>query len=223
MKGIIFDLDGTLIDSAPDIHAAVNALMRAMGYQPLSFPVVRSFIGNGIPKLIERVMVERDLAVTVARHHSLTARFQALYAEKPAVKTQFYPGVPKMLTQLRQEGYLLGICTNKAHDLTMKVLDSMGITDQFAAIIGGDSLPVKKPDPAPFFACKQELGANRLVYVGDSEVDAATARAARVPFALFTEGYRKTPVAAIHHDVAFSEFSRLPALLPALLATKTAA
>ncbi len=223
MKAVIFDLDGTLVDSAPDIHAAVNALMRAMGYQPLAFPVVRSFIGNGVPKLVERVMRERDLAFTPQRHAALTEQFHALYAQQPARKTRCYPGVSEMLNRLKAEGYALGICTNKDMDLTRKVLDGMGIAGLFSATIGGDSLPVKKPDPAPFFACKQQLKAKSVVYVGDSEIDAATAKAAKTPFALFTEGYRKTPVAAIPHDVAFSDFARFAGMLPALFASRSAA
>jgi len=223
MKAVIFDLDGTLIDSAPDIHAAANALMRAMGYQPLAFDTVRAFIGNGIPKLVERIMRERDIDFTPERHAALTAQFQTLYAQKPAVKTVFYPGVPEMLATLRRSGFALGICTNKNLDLTLQVLDCMGISDLFGAVIGGDILPVRKPDPAPFFACKQGLGASDVVYVGDSEVDAATAKAANVPFALFTEGYRKTAVALIPHEVAFSDFAALAPALPALMGAKTAA
>ena len=216
-RAVIFDLDGTLVDSAPDIHASANALLRAMGYQPIAYDLLCSFIGNGIPKLVERVMRASHIEVTEARHAELTARFSALYAEKPAEKTTLYPGVLALLDSLRDRGFGLGICTNKAHGLTLKVLDGMGLGDRFGSVIGGDSLPVKKPDPAPFFACRDALGADEVVYVGDSETDAATAQAAGVPFALFTEGYRKTSVALIPHQVAFSDYGKLAPLLDALL------
>ena len=215
-RAVIFDLDGTLVDSAPDIHAAANALLRAMGYQPISYELLCSFIGNGIPKLVERVMRASHIEFTEARHADLTAQFAALYAEKPAAKTTLYPGVKELLDTLCGRGFRLGICTNKSHALSLQVLDGMGIAEFFGSVIGGDSLSVKKPDPAPFHACLKELGAEEVVYVGDSETDAATAEAAKAPFALFTEGYRKTPVALIPHSVTFSDWSALAPLLDAL-------
>jgi phosphoglycolate phosphatase len=213
MRAVIFDLDGTLVDSAPDIHAAANALLRSMGYQPLSLPTVRSFIGNGIPKLVERVMRASDIPMEAARHAGLVARFEDLYGAHPASLTVPYPGVRDSLRRLAEGGAVLGVCTNKNEGLSRQVLDGVGLGDLFDVVVGGDTLPVRKPDPAPFFACAERLGAGACVYVGDSEVDAATAEAAHVRFGLFTEGYRKTAVALIRHDFAFSDFSRLPALV----------
>lgn len=223
MKGVIFDLDGTLVDSAPDIHAAANALLRAMGYQPLAYETVRGFIGNGIPKLVERVMRTSDIEHSRARHADLTRQFEHLYAEKPAVKTVLYPGVISTLDALKKAGCLMGVCTNKNHGLTVQVLEGMKIADYFGSVIGGDSLAVRKPDAAPFFACAKELGANEVLYVGDSEVDAATAKAANVPFLLFTEGYRKSPVEDIVCDHSFARFEALPELVDGLFERTAAA
>lgn len=110
----------------------------------------------------------------------------------------------------------MGVCTNKVHKITLQVLEGLGISDFFGSVIGGDSLPTHKPDPAMLFACIKELGATNVLYVGDSEIDAATAVAAKVPFLLFSEGYRKSPVESIPHDDVFPDFNDLPALLNGL-------
>ena len=216
MNGVIFDLDGTLVDSAPDIHAAVNALLRAMGYQPLPIEVVRSFIGNGIPKFVERVMRASDIDFVLERHANLTSQFVNLYADYPADRSRLYPGVADCLKDFREQGYALGVCTNKNYNLTVKVLDGMGIANYFSSVIGGDSQPTRKPDPAPLQACAKLLAATKVVYVGDSEVDAETAKAAQVPFLLYTRGYRKSPLEDLEYDGAFDHFGALYALVSGL-------
>jgi len=218
VRAVVFDLDGTLVDSVPDIHAAANALLSWAGAEPLPLEQVQSFVGNGIPKLVERVMQARGIACCEARHLEFSERFKAFYAEKPAELTRLYSGVSDALNSLKDAGFKLGVCTNKAYDLTLRVLDGIGLEGCFDAVIGGDTLPEHKPSPAPLFACIALLGADEAIFVGDSEVDAATAEAAKTPFALFTEGYRKSPVAMLRHDVAFSSYAALPPVVPALFA-----
>ena len=216
MRAIIFDLDGTLCDSAPDLRATSNALLRSMGYQPLSLDVIRGFIGNGVPKLVERVMKHSDIEFTTERHADLTATFEKLYAEKPVAHTVLYPGVLDALDLLKSRGYVMGVCTNKVHGITLQVLEGLKIDKYFGSVVGGDSLPTHKPDPAMMHHCIKELGANEVWYVGDSEVDAATAVAANIKFSLFTNGYRKSPVSEIPHDSRFSTFADLAGFLSAV-------
>lgn len=216
MTAIIFDLDGTLVNSAPDIQAAANRMLKAERCEPLDLATITSFIGNGLPKLVERVMAARDL--DPSRHGYLTARVSGFYATASSELTIPYPGMRQALDQLRSEGFSLGLCTNKPEEPARAILADFDLAHLFDAVIGGDTLEVKKPDAAPLLATADLLGATRVIYVGDSEVDAATAKAADVPFALFTEGYRKTPLSEIHHDVAFADFADLPALIADLVA-----
>lgn len=206
-QGIVFDLDGTLIDSAPDIHAAANRMLADFGHTPLSVAQVTSFIGNGIPNLVRLVMEARD--IPAYQEEVMQARMLEHYTAHPADLSRPYPGVTECLQTLRNQGYRLGVCTNKLHAPTMQILDALDLSRLFEVVVGGDTLPVKKPDPAPLHAAFKALGAGAVLYVGDSEVDAATAEKARVPFALFTEGYRKTPVEELPHAASFDHFGRL--------------
>lgn len=204
---IVFDLDGTLIDSAPDIRAAANIMLAAEGAEPLDMPTTISFIGNGIPKLVERAMRARNLPE--GEHARLTQAMLAAYDKDPATLTRLYPGLDALLPKLKADGHRLGVCTNKPLAPTKQILDIFGITDLFDVIIGGDTLPVKKPDPAPLVAAYEALGDGARLYVGDSEVDAETAERANIPFALFTEGYRKVPVQELTHVLTFDHFDAL--------------
>ena len=221
VTAIIFDLDGTLVDSAPDIQAAANRMLKAERCKPLDLATITSFIGNGLPKLVERVMAARDL--DPARHGYLTARVSGFYATASSELTALYPGVRAALEHLHGEGHALGLCTNKPEEPARAILADFGLAHLFDAVIGGDTLEVKKPDAAPLHAAAEALGEARVIYVGDSEVDAATAKAAAVPFVLFTEGYRKSPITEIRHDVAFADFANLPALIAGLVAGGAAA
>jgi phosphoglycolate phosphatase len=209
MRGIVFDLDGTLIDSAPDIAAAVNAVLAGEGAAPLTPAEVRSFIGNGARTLVARAMAARGLPPDdLPRLH---AAFLRLY-DRAHDRTTLYPGVIDALSALRDAGFVLGICTNKPSGPARAVLDRFGLAPFFGALIGGDSLDRMKPDPAPLLAAFGALGTAPHLFVGDSEVDHAAAVAAGVPFALFTEGYRRQPAGAFAGAIPFADYARLPAL-----------
>ncbi len=215
MARIVFDLDGTLIDSADDIRALANGILAAEGAPPLTIAEVRRFVGNGASVFVARMREARGLAE--GAHARLLADFVGGY-ESAVGLTLPYPGVPEALEALRVAGHGLGVCTNKPLKPCRAVLDHLGLGEMFGAVIGGDSLAVLKPDPAPLMAAFAALGDGPMLYVGDSETDAETARRAGVPFLLFTEGYRKTEPSDIPHAARFARFAELPALIAAELA-----
>ncbi|MFN3312554.1 MAG: phosphoglycolate phosphatase [Hyphomonas sp.] len=210
-EAIVFDLDGTLVDSAPDIAAAANRMLDDFGHRPLPDPLLRSFIGHGIPQLVRKVIASLDLNPSL--HPDWNARMLAQYSDRPAELTRPYPGVIVALETLAGAGHPLGLCTNKFHGLSMQVLEALDMDRLFQVVIGGDSLSVRKPDPAPLQAAFAALPTPPLLYVGDSEVDAETAQAGGYRFALFTQGYRKTPVEELPHHVAFDRFDALQAIV----------
>lgn len=209
---LIFDLDGTLIDSAPDIHAAANRILSAEGLAPQPFLQVKSFIGRGVPHLVDRLL-EAAGASEPVRATRMVARFVEDY-ETAVTLTHPYPGVIGALQAL--SSHRMGICTNKPLSPTRAVLRHLGMDGFFPVVIGGDSLPVKKPDPAPVLATVEALGGGPALYIGDSEADAEAAARAGLPFLLYTEGYRKAPVADLPHAASFADWADLPGLVAAL-------
>lgn len=217
MPAVIFDLDGTLVDSAPDIHAGVTALLAECGIAPLPFEDVRGMVGGGAPILIERVARAVGLPTDAATQARLCARFIDIYEHAPHGLTRAYDGVEAALDRLAATEHRLALCTNKPTGPTLALLDAIGWRDRFAAIVCGDTLETRKPHPAPLRHAIAELGGGPALYVGDSEVDAETAHRADVPLLLFTEGYRKTPLALLPHKAAFDAWADVPALVARLM------
>lgn len=210
MARIVFDLDGTLIDSAPDLCEVANGLLAEAGAAPLTLGETRQFIGNGASALVERMRQARGLPES--EQDRMLATFVERY-DAAVTLTVPYPGVEDALDALVGAGHSLGICTNKPISPCRAVLKHLRLNGYFDTIWGGDSPATRKPDPAPLNAAFDALGGGDRVYVGDSEVDAETAQRAGVPFLLFTEGYRKTEVASIPHSFAFDDFAKLPRLV----------
>jgi phosphoglycolate phosphatase len=209
---LVFDLDGTLIDSAPDLYTTANAVLDAEGLPGVTLPQLRSYIGNGVHHLINCLLEAANRPTTGSLHQRVLEAYLARY-EMAVTQTHPYPGVRATLAALKAAGHPMAICTNKPMAATTSVLKHLEIHDYFKVIVGGDSLDLRKPDPAPLHLALTKLGASQALYIGDSEVDAATAEAAGLPFLLFTEGYRKGPVDAMRHCAAFTDFAELPEIV----------
>jgi phosphoglycolate phosphatase len=211
---VIFDLDGTLIDSAPDIHATANRVLADEGLAAQSLAEVRSFVGRGVPHLVARLLEAAGEPPDPARQARMVAAFLGHY-ETAVGLTQAFPGAPEALDRLAAAGHRLAICTNKPEAPTRAVLRHLGLDHHFPVVVGGDRLAQRKPDPAPLLLARRENGGGPALFVGDSEVDAETAAAAGLPFLLYTEGYRTAPADTLPHAGRFADFGDLAGLVAA--------
>lgn len=218
MARIVFDLDGTLIDSAPDIRGIANAILEREGKELISLLQARDFIGNGASVFIRKMREAQG--IPDIEHDRILKDFTDAYVTAVDL-TVPYPGVEAALVALKEAGHVLGICTNKPIVPTRAVIKHVGFDNYFDVMIGGDSLPVHKPDPAPLHKAFAHLGEGEVIYVGDSDVDAETAKRAIVPFFLFTEGYLKVPVDSLTYEKTFNDFALLPDLVQQVLGTKS--
>lgn len=209
---IVFDLDGTLIDSAPDIQFAASAVLSGLGKADLTLEETRSFIGEGAAVFVSRMMAARSIVETAQSRASIHADFLARY-EHSVDKAKFYPGVQATLALLNEDGHNLGLCTNKPELPARAAIRHMGIEAVFDAFIAGGMIERSKPEPDMLLKVIEDLGGGPTLYVGDSETDALTAKRAEVPFALYSEGYRKSAVSQIHHNWVFDDFTILPGIV----------
>ena len=212
---VAFDLDGTLADTAPDLAEALNHSLGALG-RPLVPPAsVRHLIGHGA-----RALLRRGLAASGEAPEELVELGFPIFLEHYAAHicdgTRLFPGLEEALDAVERAGAALAICTNKQEALTMKLLGALGLSGRFAAIVGGDTLPVRKPDPAPLFEAIARAGGGRAVLVGDSITDADTARAAGVPFVAVSFGFSDRPVDQLGADLVIDSYEELKAALERL-------
>lgn len=210
MKAVVFDLDGTLVNTGPQIHADVNKMLHGYDLAPLPLAQVISFVGNGMPTLVRRALAASPGGAQIDPQTAFV-KLQEIYRQTQLDKLETFPGVRDVLSGLGQAGIKIGICTNRPEKLTEMLLKALDLDAYFSSVVGGDRLETCKPDPAPLALCFQEIGCDRSegMFVGDSEADEATALALGCPFALFTQGYRKKDVGAFESIFAFDHYAEL--------------
>jgi phosphoglycolate phosphatase len=210
---LIVDLDGTLVDSVPDLTQALNRVLAEHGYAPLTPAEVAPMVGDGVPVLVERGFAARGGSTTEAAE--ALPRYIAIYEDHATDLTRPYPGVPETLTALRRRGYRTAICTNKLQRASETVLEGLGLAALFDAVAGGDRYEVKKPDKGHLLGLIAELGgtAERAVMIGDSENDAAVAHAAAVPLVIMRYGYARLAPETLGAQAVLDSFSELPSAL----------
>ncbi|MCV3272497.1 HAD-IA family hydrolase [Roseobacter sinensis] len=221
MKTVIFDLDGTLADTSGDLIAAANHCFRDMGAGDVLDPVQdagtalrggRAMLTLGMSRL-----GRGDEVATIDRYYPMLLE---AYGAAIDVHTQMYPRAMEAVEVLKAGGYGVGICTNKPEGLAETLLQRLGVREAFGALVGADTLPVRKPDPEPLFEAARRAGGDpaRCVLIGDSDTDRNTARAAGAPCVLVTFGPAGGDMAALEPDALLDDYAALPALVDRLLA-----
>jgi phosphoglycolate phosphatase len=209
---VVFDLDGTLADTAPDLAAALNHALTCLGRPIVPVESVRHLVGHGA-----KALLRKGLAATGHASEDLVEEgfphFIDYYGAHICVGTRPYEGLEKTLDELTEQGIALAICTNKVEWLTLRLIEALSWTGRFQSIVGGDTVGVRKPDPAPLREAIARTGGGRAAFVGDSITDADTARAAGVPLIAVSFGFSDRPVQQLGADAVIDHYSEL---LPAL-------
>ena len=216
MTAVIFDLDGTLVESAPVIRGVANRLLAELDQRSLTLDEVCQFVGDGTRVFLQRTFAAVDFSHEPNQFEALHDRLVQYHVEVPGSASIPMANADAAIRALHADGYRLGMCTNKPDAPTRKIIEANDWTNLFGAVVAGDSLPQRKPDPEPLRESVRRLDANRAFFVGDSDVDAATAEAAGIPFLMYTEGYSRRDAAELTILASFSDFADLPALLQRL-------
>lgn len=218
---IAFDLDGTLVDTAPDLIGALNYILVREKMSPLPPDPARNLIGAGARRLLERGLEAENRQVTPEQMTKLTEDFIAYYADHIADESRPFEGLESALDDLAGRGYRLAVCTNKLEWLSRRLLDRLGLTPRFAAICGADTFGVSKPDPIILRQTVAKAGGAiaSTIMVGDAGPDVGVARRAGVPVIGVSFGYTEIPIADLKPDSLINRMSELPAAVESLLNT----
>lgn len=217
-KAILFDLDGTLIDSAPDITAAVNELLDGRGLPPLALPQVKSMIGNGVEKLVERAFAASGQPLSQTGLEEANREMAPIYRRHTTRLTRLMPGAAEALARLHVAGVLMGVATNKPQLATREILQHFRLAERLGAIVGGDAVTRKKPAPDALLLALEQLRTepHEALMVGDSITDVEAARAAGLPVAIIRGGYTQVPADELGADLVCDSLLDLPAALNGL-------
>jgi phosphoglycolate phosphatase len=212
---VVFDLDGTLVDTAPDLIETLNVVLARQGLPPVAYAEARSMIGGGARKMIENGLKLEGRHLADGLVDRMFKEFIDYYAAHIADRSQPFPGLEQALDHLAADGCRLAVCTNKLEGLSRLLLGALGLTPRFAAICGQDTFQIQKPDPE---ILRRTIGAaggelSRAIMVGDSGTDIATARAAGIPVVAVDFGYSETPIQELGPDRLISHFDKLPAAI----------
>ncbi len=217
-RALLFDLDGTLIHSLPDLAVAINALLAEWGRASLSEAAIGAMVGDGAALLVQRALAATgDCPADIG---PARARFVDLYTPNAARFSRPYPQMEETLSRLKDDGWVLAVCTNKPGPVARVMLERMGLIDLFAAVVGGGDTPALKPDPTPILTLMQRLDVSPscTIMVGDTENDVKAAHNAGVKAVLVQFGYGKGDLAALGADVMIPDFPALPAAVARLYA-----
>jgi phosphoglycolate phosphatase len=216
---IVFDLDGTLVDTAPDLLRALDFALEREGLNPPDDHEARNFIGGGARAMIERALAHTQVKFSKEKVDAMFRQFLVHYEEHIADYSRPFPGLEQALSRLTEEGAILAVCTNKMERYAVKLLEALKLADRFAFIAGSDSFEFKKPDPRHLTQTIERAGgsAERAVLVGDSETDVITAKAAEVPVIAVSFGYTDIPPAALGADRLIHKYEDLTAAVMDLL------
>jgi phosphoglycolate phosphatase len=219
---VVFDLDGTLVDTAPDLVATLNVTLTGAGFAAVDYWAARNMVGAGARAMIVRALAAQGQNLPGNEVDRLRDRFISHYADHIADRSRPFPGAEPALDELAQLGWRLAVCTNKAEWLSVRLLDALGLTHRFAAICGGDTFGVSKPDAAILLGTLARAGghADDAVMVGDAATDVAVARAAGIPVIAVDFGYSETPVAAFAPDRLVSGLAAVPEAVQSVLGKK---
>lgn len=215
---IVFDLDGTLVDTAPDLIATLRVVFAREGL-PLPDGELRNVIGGGARRLIERALANKRIEVPEQELQRLYDGYIDHYAAHIAERSRPFPGLENALDILAAAGYRLAVCTNKLEFLAVRLLETLGLIDRFHAVCGQDTFGIQKPDPEVLRRTLARVGgaSDRALMVGDSGTDIEMARRAAVPVVAVDFGYTETPLAALGPDRIISRYTELPAAVRELL------